>query len=124
MYRFLDIFFLLFHTALILFNLFGWIWVKTRKWNLATLALTAFSWVGLGFWYGFGYCFCTDWHWQVRRELGYADMPNSYITFLIEQWTGLLPGAGLVNTATVVLFVLACACSAYVNFFKKAGKDF
>lgn len=121
MYALLDIGFIIFHTALILFNLFGWIWDTTRRWNLAILLLTAFSWFGLGIWYGFGYCPSTDWHWQVRRELGYTDMPNSYIKFLIEQLTGLNLSAALVDTATAIFFFLALIISLYVNFrdFKK-----
>lgn len=116
MYQLLDIGFVIFHSLFILFNLFGWIWRSTRRWNMATLLLTAFSWVFLGIWYGFGYCPCTDWHWQVRRELGYTDMPHSYIKFLIELLTGFDVNATLVDTATVVLFFLALIASIYVNY--------
>lgn len=116
MYELLDIGFILFHTLLILFNLLGWIWETTRRLHLATILLTAFSWFVLGIWYGFGYCFCTDWHWQVRRELGYADMPNSYIKFLIELLTGINLSANLVDVATAILFFLALVMSLYVNF--------
>lgn len=116
MYVLFDLLFIIFHTALILFNLFGWIWEQTRPWNLATLLLTAFSWFGLGVWYGFGYCPCTDWHWQVRRELGYTEMPNSYIKFLIEHLTGLSIDATIVNVGTAVCFFLALLISLYLNF--------
>lgn len=116
MYVLLDITFIAFHTALILFNLFGWIWQATRRWNLATLLLTAFSWFFLGIWYGFGYCLCTDWHWQVRRELGHTDIPNSYIKFLIELLTGIELSAMTVDIATAVLFFGALVISLYVNF--------
>lgn len=115
MYVLLDITFIIFHTVLILFNLFGWIWKASRRWNLATLLLTAFSWLGLGIWYGFGYCPCTDWHWMIRRKLGYTDMPNSYIKFLIEQLTGINVSAAVVDTGTVVFFALALVGSLYVN---------
>lgn len=116
MYALLDIAFIIFHTALILFNLFGWIWKATRRWNLASLLLTAFSWFVLGIWYGFGYCPCTDWHWSVRRELGHTDMPQSYIRFLIRELTGFDINAALVDTATAVLFFLALLISFYLNF--------
>ncbi|MGM0546423.1 MAG: DUF2784 domain-containing protein [Bacteroidota bacterium] len=116
MYQLLDILFIIFHTVLILFNLFGWIWEATRRWNLATLLLTAFSWFFLGIWYGFGYCLCTDWHWQVRRELGHIDIPNSYIKFLIELLTGIELSAALVDMATAILFFGALVISLYVNF--------
>jgi len=56
-YRFLDIFFVIFHTSLITFNLFGWIWKKTRLANLITLGLTGASWLFLGLIVGvLGYC--------------------------------------------------------------------
>lgn len=121
MYVLLDVGFIIFHTALILFNLFGWIWEVTRRWNLATLLLTAFSWFGLGLWYGFGYCPCTHWHWLVRRKLGYADMPASYIKFLIQQLTGFNIDANVVDIGTAVCFFLALTISLYVNYrdFKK-----
>ena len=115
MYEALDITFIVFHSALILFNLFGWIWKKTRKLNLITLSLTAFSWIILGIWYGFGYCPCTHWHWMVRRELGYADMPASYIKFLVDTLTGLEFSAYTVDLWTGILFGLAFLISIYVN---------
>ncbi|MDZ7658321.1 DUF2784 domain-containing protein [Fodinibius sp.] len=116
MYILLDIGFIVFHTVFILFNLFGWMWKATRPWNLATLLLTAFSWFILGIWYGFGYCPCTDWHWQVRQELGYTDMPTSYIEFLAELLTGLDFSTALVDSTTAILFFAALLVSIYVNF--------
>ena len=116
MYQFLDLFFITFHSLLILFNLFGWIWEKTRKWNLLTLSATAFSWIILGIWYGFGYCPCTHWHWLVRRELGYYDMPNSYIKFLVDLLTGWDVNPALVDWATGILFAAALIISVYTNF--------
>lgn len=118
MYEFLNIAFIVFHTALILFNLFGWIWKRTRRWNLLTLAATAFSWFILGIWYGWGYCPSTHWHWMVRRELGYADMPASYIRFLIRELTGLDFSAVLVDTAAGVCFFLAVVISIVANVRK------
>ena len=118
----LNIGFIIFHTGLILFNLFGWIWKKTRRLNLITLLLTAFSWIVLGFWYGFGYCPCTDWHWQVRHALGYHQMPDSYIKFLIELWSGITISAQTVNVWTIILFMAALVASVYMNFFYNGKK--
>ena len=115
MFYFLNLFFIVFHTLLILFNLFGWIWKRTRKLNLLSLSATAFFWIVAGIWYGFGYCPLTDWHWQVRRELEYVDMPNSYITFLIDQLTGLELSPHLVNWGTGITFVIAFSLSIYMN---------
>ncbi len=115
MYVFLDIFFIVFHTGWVLFNLLGWIWKKTRRANLVTLLLTGGSWTVLGLWYGFGYCPCTDWHWHVRRRLGDDDLPASYMTFLIDTLTGWTLPAELVNTVTLVGFLLVLAASVALN---------
>ena len=84
-----DYFFFLFHSILILFNVFGWTIPRWRLANLITLSLTAFSWFILGIWYGFGYCPFTDWHWEVRQILGYNDQSNSYVHFLLLKITGI-----------------------------------
>ena len=115
MHAFLDVFFTVFHSVLIIFILSGWIWPKTRKLNFLAICLTGFSWFILGIWYGFGYCFCTDWHWQVRYAMGIFDMPNSYVKFLLDTITGLNWSARLVDTATLLLFISALVTSSYVN---------
>lgn len=115
MYAFLDKFFFVFHSFIIVFNLFGWTWGKTRKANLMVLFLTAFSWFILGIWYGIGYCFCTEWHYQVRMKLGYFDMPPSYIKFLIDSVTGLDINAKLADIFTLTFFLLALIASILTN---------
>lgn len=114
-YEFLNIFFFVFHTAFTLFNCVGWMFRATRKWNLVTLGLTAFSWFVLGIWYGWGYCFCTDWHWAVRRRLGYQDESRSYIHFLILKLTGLNLDPGLVDEVTGVVFAVSVGMSVWLN---------
>jgi len=115
MSAFLNIFFFVFHSSLIIFNLFGWIWKKTRLANLIVILLTAFSWTILGIWYGFGFCPCTDWHWQVREKLGYFDMPSSYTKFLIDSLTGLDVKETMVDTLAVTLLALALVASVFTN---------
>jgi hypothetical protein len=84
--RSLDVFFFVFHTAVIFFNMFGWVRRSWRKWHVALVLITAFSWFGLGWLmgYGVGYCFCTDWHWQVRRAAGLNVNYDSYLQLLFE----------------------------------------
>jgi len=115
MYTALDKFFFIFHSMFIVFNLFGWMWKKTRRANLMILSLTACSWFGLGLCYGIGYCPCTDWHWQVRMKLGDFAMPNSYIKFLIDSITGLNANTEWVDLLTLIFFLLASAASIYTN---------
>jgi hypothetical protein len=114
-YQFLNIFFFIFHTAFTLFNIVGWIFPKTRKLHLVTLTLTALSWFVLGIWYGWGYCICTDWHWDVRAKLGLTDRSNSYIHFLLLKLTGINMDPKLVETGTLVVFLLSFALSIWFN---------
>ncbi|WP_036678803.1 DUF2784 family protein [Daejeonella oryzae] len=115
-YEFLNIFFFVFHTVFTVFNIFGWIFPKTRKVHLAAIILTAFSWFVLGIWYGWGYCFCTEWHWIVREKLGFEDSSNSYIHFLILKTTSLNLKEDIVDTITLLMFLLSFILSVWVNF--------
>ncbi|RYE13823.1 MAG: DUF2784 family protein [Sphingobacteriales bacterium] len=111
-----DWFFLIFHTVVILFNLFGWIWRKTRKANLILLLLTAFSWFVLGIWYGWGYCICTDWHWQILQKTGENNLPDSYITYLLMRlFPDLHVPQVIIDSATAGLFFLALLISVVLN---------
>ena len=115
-YHFIDIFFVVFHSSLIIFNLFGWIWKKTRIWNLITLALTGASWLFIGLIIGMlGYCPLTDWHFNVLEKLGKTDLPNSYIKYLTDRITGLELNASLVDNITLYVFLAAFAASIFLN---------
>src|SRR5262245_3428040 len=114
-YQFLNIFFFVFHTLLVLFNCFGWAWKKTRRWNLYTLLLTAASWFVIGAWYGWGYCFCTDWHWAVREKLGLYDQSTSYIHFLLLKLTGIDFQKNLVDKVTLIVFFVSLGLSIWLN---------
>jgi hypothetical protein len=85
----LDLACFFFHTLLILFNLIGWAFRKTRVAHLVTLSLTLFSWFVMGAYYGWGYCLCADWQFQIRRQLGYVDVETSYLQLLGRQVFGL-----------------------------------
>ena len=114
-----DIFFIVFHTSLILFNLFGWLFKPLRKANLIVLLLTGASWFILGIFYGIGYCPFTDWHFDILHKLGHTDLPNSYVSYLVERLTGYRPDSKLTDTLTLLFYFLALAASIYVNFFRK-----
>ncbi len=113
--RFLDIFFTVFHTCLVLFNLFGWIWKKTRLLNLIVLLLTAGSWLILGIFYGFGYCPLTDWHFSILGKLGYTNLPDSYLSFLFTRLSGLPIQQSLVDAVTLWGLIIALVISLYLN---------
>ncbi len=79
------------------------------------MLLTAFSWFVLGIWYGWGYCLCTDWHWQVREAMGLHDRSGSYIHFLLLKLTGKDFSPQLVENATLIIFVLSFVLSIWFN---------
>jgi len=116
MLRLLDILLTLVHVSLILFNLTGWIWKRTRRWHLITLILTAASWGVLGIWYGWGYCPLTDWHWDIKRQLGEQHLPNSFIKYCLDKITQYSWPPALVDRITLISLLTAVAASLYVNF--------
>ncbi len=121
-YNILDWFFTVFHTLLIVFSLFGWIWKPLRKLNLAALLLTAASWFIAGIFYGIGYCPLTDWHWSVLRELGETGLPHSYPQYLINRATGIQLQPLTADIITGTSFGVAFVISSFLNardFIKK-----
>ena len=115
MYQFLDILFLLGHTFLIFFNLFGWIFKITRKSNLVMLILTGLSWFLLGIFYGIGYCPLTDWHWQILHKLGKTNIPSSYIKYILDRMFSIDLPVGLVDSMTGLLYFMSLGISIYMN---------
>ena len=101
MLSFLNIFFFLIHTALIGFNLVGWIWPRTQKVHLLTIGATLFSWVVMGAWRGWGYCLCADWHFQIRRSLNIHTGESSYTELLFNQIPGVTVSRTFADIVTV-----------------------
>lgn len=120
----LDWFFVVFHTLLILFNVFGWIWRKTRRWNLLLLLLTGGSWVILGIFYGFGYCPLTDWHFEVLRKLGVYDLPGSYIKYLIDRIFQTDVNSEMVDLLTLVVYLVLLVISIIANLITLKANPF
>ena len=116
----LNVGFFVFHTAWIAFNCVAWIWRRTRPWQLATVTLTTVSWFGLGVQYGWGYCPCTDWHWQVRARLGYQD-PPSYIQLLVRELTGIDLGPSSANLLALITLVAVAAASVVLSVRDRRG---
>lgn len=122
MLKFYDILFLWLHIIIILFNLFGWIWIKTRKMHLIVALITLSSWLFLGIWYGLGYCFLTDWHWEVKQKLGETNLPASFVKYFLDEYTQLEFSANVVDWITGISFLSAILISIYLNFKSYAGK--
>jgi hypothetical protein len=118
-----DIFFVVFHTALIFFNMFGWIWKRTRRANLITLLLTGCSWLFLGLIVGTpGYCPLTDWHFTILEKLGKTDLPYSYIKYLADRITGMDFDASVVDSVTLYGFLAALTISLIINITLRLKK--
>lgn len=66
----------------------------------------AFSWFILGIFYGFGYCFLTEWHWQVKYKLGEYDLPYSYIQYLLNEYLGIYLSNMTVDILTLSSFII------------------
>jgi len=119
MLQFLDILFTILHIVVILFNLLGWIWKRTRKLHLWVVLITIASWLLLGLKYGLGYCFLTDWHWNIKRQLGNHELPNSFVQYVFEQ-IGMTISSSTTDYITVAAFMFAIGMSINLNFFKKS----
>ena len=115
----LDLLLSFLHIAFTLFNLLGWIWPRTRKLHLITIGATAASWFILGIWYGWGYCFLTDWQWSVKERLGEGNLPSSFIKYFADKLTGRDIDPSIINTITLICFLAAVILTVYVNFFMK-----
>lgn len=119
----LDVGFFVAHSGIVVFNVFGWMWRRTRFANLILLLLTLASWLVLGAFHGVGYCICADWHFQVRRALGYRDLGDTYIGFLVWKLTGYLPRSGDVRLVSGSVFVLCLAASITLNMRDRRSRS-
>ena len=108
----LDKAFFVFHALLIAFNMVGWAWRRTRTAHLIVLGLTAFSWIVMGAFYGWGYCLCTDWHFRVRHHLGYAVPESSFVQLLIGKTIGLQIDRQVADTLAVGVFTVIVIVTA------------
>jgi hypothetical protein len=115
----LDILFFVLHTALILFNMFGWAFEKTRKWHLLSLGLTFASWFVMGYWCGWGYCLCTDWHQQVRAARGIVDYETNYIQLLARVAAGMDWSVSFAESLALTTMAAIVLCTAWANWPRK-----
>lgn len=108
----LDRAFFAFHTLLIGFNMVGWAWRPTRVAHRVVVGLTAFSWFAMGAYYGWGYCLCTDWHFRVRRRLGYPVRESSFIQLLADKALGVPLSRPVADNLALWVFVAIVLATA------------
>ena len=123
MLQFFDIAFHVIHVTCIVINLTFWFSFRTLRIAQVTQVLTLISWFGFGFVYGFGYCFLTDWHWQIKEKLGEKNLPLSYIKYVLDHVTGSNWNADLVDKVTLAcLFVAVTGCLVQsVRSYNRSG---
>ena len=108
---------------MVLFVLFGWIPKSTRKAHLIVIALILISWLGIGVYKGvIGYCPLTDWHWDIKYELGERNIPSSFTEYMLEKITGVDLDRKLVDTGTAAGLILSVLAAGYVNLRARFSK--
>jgi Protein of Unknown function (DUF2784) len=106
-----DVALTLVHVAVVLALLLLWLPARTRRYHLLLVGVTALSWFGLGLIHGLGYCFLTDWQWQVKRWRGQTDLPGSFIHYALTRWLGLPLSATASDALTGLTFAIVSALS-------------
>lgn len=107
----LDLLFHFLHISIIFWNLFGWIFQRFIILHFFSLNLVLFSWVFLGFFYGFGYCFLTDFHWRIKLLKGEKNLPNSYIEYILQKF------GFYYDSNSIDIFVLGTTIMIYIISF-------
>ena len=112
----------IFHLAIVLFLLFGWISLKTRRLHRWVVGITAFCWIVLSPLIGrpLGTCPVTDWHWEVKKLRAQDDMPPSYIAYQFQQ-IGLKFDPVLVDYAAIATFVLIVILTLILWYRERRG---
>lgn len=114
----LDVFFVVFHSILILFVLFGWIHKPLRLLHLIVVLLTGASWFILGLFYGIGYCPLTDWHWNVLNQLGKTDLPVAYVQYILDRLLGISITPAFSDIITLLGWAGALLIAIYLQYKK------
>jgi hypothetical protein len=116
----LNIGFHLAHQSLIAFTLFGWAFCETRLLHLAAMVLVGISWLGLGFFRGFGYCLLTDLQWRLRERMGEERSAFGYMKFLADRLSGRDLDAKLVDAVTYITCAVCCVASLLLTLMMGA----
>jgi len=111
----LDVALTLAHVAVIFAFLLLWIPARTRRWHLLLVSVIALSWFGLGLIHGLGYCFLTDWQWQVKRWRGETALPGSFIHYGLTRWLGLPLSEVASDVLAGLAFALVGGLSVLLN---------
>ena len=104
------------HLLVIGYCMIGWVFEEMRMLNFWLLLTVAFSWFGLGKFFGFGYCLLTDLHWKIKKARGEWPLPDSYIKYILDKITGFPANPGFIDKMTSLVFLGLTVLSVTVNF--------
>jgi hypothetical protein len=119
MLNFLDHILYWFHIAVIIINSTGFFFRKTRKLQFILIHVTLFSWIALGYIYGWGYCFLTDWHYDVLIKSGGELPPPSFIVYLAQRCCNIAMDPVNADFLAVAVLVLALFGAYYFKLKSK-----
>lgn len=123
LYRVADVLLLVLHGSLVVFNLCGWAWRRTRRLHLWTIAATLGSWFGLGLVFGWGYCPLTDWHWRAKRALGATELPASWVKYYLDRLSGFAWDPAVVDALVILSATAALTLSACLTWRDRPSKS-
>lgn len=109
------------HLGIMVFNLFGWIPPKLRKYHRIIVGITAFFWLVVGPAIGgIGYCPLTHLHWNIKRAAGETGLPSSYVDYLLQE-IGLHLNPFYIDMVTGGLFAAIVLISACLYWREKVS---
>jgi hypothetical protein len=87
------------------------------------MSATLFSWLVLGLKYGLGYCFLTDRHWYIKRQLGETDLPASFVKYFLDTYTFFDISPAIVDLVTGIGFGTVVLIATFLNLiYPRLGK--
>lgn len=101
------------HVAVIVGFVALWLPRRTARLHGWLVLLTAFSWLVLGSFEGFGYCVLTDLEWRVKRARGIRHLPGSFIKYAADFVTGRNLSPSLVDSVAAATFVFGVLAAIF-----------
>jgi hypothetical protein len=96
------------HIGLLVINCTFWLIPRWRCLHRLVFGSTVFSWLGLGYFFGWGYCFLTDIHWSVKRSLDAGPLPPSFITYFANHYFDWYPSRQMIYNLSAAVFISLC----------------
>ena len=121
LYFLLNGLFHLFHIAIIVFVMIGWMFPSLRAAHLVLMLLMLGSWFVLGRWLGPGYCPVSDWHWRAKAAFGKGRPNGTYIHLLLQHLSGRTLDSSAVDKVVVLSTLALTGMSLATNFLTLGG---